>query len=79
MGLKLKDAMKSHSRGGGIPIILPILFILSGSLLVVKLLEMHEIVYSVPFQMIEWNSAVGAILGGLYMIFKKFHHRKIII
>ena len=64
--------MKNPSSGFGISNILGLIFMFLGALLVLKLIG-----YNLPFDlsgtetMLQYGTAIGSILGGLAMLFKK--------
>ncbi|MBN2423130.1 hypothetical protein JXB41_07955 [Candidatus Woesearchaeota archaeon] len=74
----MEDIIKEQAKHDG-SLLIPFLLILGGGLLIAKLLNLHSLLDNIPFEILEWTSAIGSVLGGLYMTYKKIHHTKIVI
>ena len=78
MAHRLQDIIKrQHGRRGSI--LFPLLLLLGGGLMIARLLNLDPIFSQIPVEILEWASGVGSVIGGIYMIFRMFYHRKIII
>lgn len=78
MTARLQELVKKQASHGR-SFLLPLLLIAAGGALIAKELDLHPFLKLVPDNVLIWSTAIGSILGGLYMIMKRFSHKKIII
>ncbi|MFH0876572.1 MAG: hypothetical protein V1859_11660 [archaeon] len=68
-----------QNRQTGSPMLLILLLIFGGGLFIAKLLNAHPMLEMIPTIVLEWISAIGSFIGGLYMLYKKLYHTRIYV
>ncbi len=63
-------------EGGGIHLSSALIFLGFGVILIMKLLNLnYTFLKYIPDIVLYWTVAIGSIVGGLYMIYKKYIYR----
>ncbi|MBU0758619.1 MAG: hypothetical protein KKF44_11225 [Nanoarchaeota archaeon] len=68
--------MSGHRREGP-PMLIPLFIIGGGAMLI--LIKLNIVPWKIDFPLFEYISGAGAIIGGLYMIYRKFVRHVVIV